>query len=152
MIFLFATGILHTCTEIVKAQEDGSESPISIGADLMSRYVWRGLDYRASPSIQPYLELGFGNFTVGAWGAYTTSISTANLMGIQEMDLYASYAIADLITVGITDYFFPRESDYDYNYFDYGSDTTDHVIEGMIRFNGPENLPLNFSLGYNLLK
>jgi hypothetical protein len=72
------------------------------------------------------------------------------------MDLYASYTIANLITVGVTDYFlpdhfFPQEADYNYNYFDYGSDTSDHVIEGMITFNGMENLPLTLTLGYNLL-
>jgi hypothetical protein len=134
----------------ISAQEE-SDSPISIGADLVSRYVWRGLDYGASPSIQPYVEAGFGGFTVGAWGAYTTSLSSANLLGIQEMDLYATYTFADLITVGVTDYFFPQEIDYNYNYFDYGSDTTGHVFEGMVSFNGLEDLPLTFMIGYNFL-
>jgi hypothetical protein len=133
----------------VKAQDN--ESPFGIGADIMSRYVWRGLDYGAAPSIQPYLEYSIGGFAIGAWGAYTTSFSTANVSGIQEMDLYASYTISDIITVGVTDYFFPQEIDYNYNYFDYGSDTTGHVIEGMVSFNGLENLPLSLTLGYNLV-
>ena len=133
----------------VKAQD--SESPVSAGADIMSRYVWRGLDYGAAPSIQPYLEYSKGGFAIGAWGAYTTSFSKANESGIQEMDLYASYTIADIITVGVTDYFFPQEIDYNYNYFDYGSDTSGHVIEGLVSFNGLENLPLSLTLGYNLV-
>ncbi len=151
LVFLFAMAILLTSTVKVKAQEGESESPLSIGADFMSRYVFRGLDYGASPSIQPYVELGIGNFTVGAWGAYAISFSAANFMGVQEMDLYASYTIADLVTVGVTDYFFPQEADYNYNYFDYRSDTSVHVIEAMVTFNGLENLPLTLTLGYNLL-
>ena len=149
--FLFAIAFILTTHLTVNAQEGESESPLSIGADIMSRYVWRGLDYGAAPSIQPYIELGAGGFAIGAWGAYTTSINNANPMGIQEMDLYATYTIADLVTLGVTDYFFPQEADYNYNYFDYGSDTSGHVIEGMISFNGMENLPLNVTLGYNLL-
>jgi len=98
----------------------------------MSRYVWRGLDYGASPSIQPNIELGFGNFAIGAWGAYTTSFTTTNILGIQVMDLYASYTIADIITVAVTDYFFPQEADYNYNYFDYGSDTTGDSDFGIV--------------------
>ncbi len=147
--FVFLSVILILATGAAKAQEE--ESPISIGADFMSRYVWRGLDYGASPSIQPYLEFGAGNFAIGAWGAYTTSFSTANFMGIQEMDLYASFTVADMITLGVTDYFFPQESDYNYNYFDYGSDTTGHVIEGMVSFDGLEDLPLTLTLGMNLV-
>ena len=148
---LFAMTILLAMPEIVKAQGEESESPISMGADFMSRYVWRGLDYGASPSIQPYIELGLGNFAIGAWGAYTMSFSTTNPLGVQEMDLYAAYTIADIVRVGVTDYFFPQEADYNYNYFDYGSDTSVHVIEGMLTFNGPENLPLTLTLGYNFL-
>jgi hypothetical protein len=133
----------------VKAQDE--ESPFSVGADIMSRYVWRGLDYGAAPSIQPYLEFSAGGFAIGAWGAYTTGFSAANMLGIQEMDLYATYTIADIVTVGVTDYFFPRESDYNYNYFDYGSDTTGHLIEGMVSFNGLDNLPLSLMVGYNMI-
>ena len=149
MVALFAMAMFLTPN--VNAQDGESESPFSVGADIMSRYVWRGLDYGAAPSIQPYLEFGVGGFAIGAWGAYTTAFSKANESGIQEMDLYATYTIGDIITVGVTDYFFPREIDYNYNYFDYGSDSSGHVIEGMVSFNGLEGLPLTLMLGYNLV-
>ena len=96
-------------SSVADLQAQDEESPFSVGADIMSRYVWRGLDYGAAPSIQPYLEFSAGGFAIGAWGAYTTGFSTANILGIQEMDLYATYTIADIVTVGVTDYFFPRE-------------------------------------------
>ncbi len=151
LLILFAFAILMATMMPASAQDEEHVSPISIGADIMSRYVWRGLDYGAAPSIQPYMELGLGNFAIGAWGAYATSLSANNLLGVQEVDLYATYTIADLITVGVTDYFFPVETDYNYNYFDYGSDTSLHVMEGMVAFNGLADFPLTFLAGVNLM-
>jgi len=146
IVTIFLTGILPA-----HAQDDERKSPVSIGADIMSRYVWRGLDYGASPSIQPYIEFGTGDFAIGAWGAYTTSLSTNNLLGVQEMDLYATYTFAEMVTVGVTDYYFPVETGYSYNYFDYSSDTSLHVLEGMVSFNGLDDLPLTFMAGINLM-
>ena len=103
LTFLFGSMMLLTTTLKVRAQEDEKNSPISIGVDLMSRYVWRGTDYGSSPSIQPSLELGLGGFALGVWGAYTT-----NLPGVQELDLYATYTFSDIVTID-RDYrlFFP---------------------------------------------
>jgi len=140
---LIASAIFLTSNTSLKAQEE-SESPISIGADLMSRYVWRGLDYGASPSIQPYFEAAFGGFAIGAWGAYTT-----NLPGVQEMDLYLNYTIKDVVTVGVIDYFFPNEI-FGADYYEFRKDSSNHVIEGFASFNGLENLPLTATFGVNL--
>jgi len=103
LTFLFGAMMLLTTTLQVRAQEEEKNSPISIGVDLMSRYVWRGTDYGSSPSIQPSLELGLGGFALGVWGAYTT-----NLPGVQELDLYATYTFSDIVTID-RDYrlFFP---------------------------------------------
>jgi len=142
--FLLAFAIFLTSTGIVRGQEKESESPISIGADLVSRYVWRGLDYGASPSIQPYIEAGIWNFTLGAWGAYTT-----NLPGVQEMDLSLNYTIMDMVSVGVIDYFFPDEV-FGYDYYEWRKDSSNHVLEATATFNGLENLPLTATLGVNL--
>ncbi|HEC42816.1 MAG TPA: hypothetical protein ENI20_08325 [Bacteroides sp.] len=142
-LLLFALSISLAPYSQLQAQDDESESPISIGADLVSRYVWRGTDLGTSPSIQPYIEVGFGGFAIGALGAYTT-----NLPGVQEMDLYANYTYNDLVTVGITDYFFPDEIG-GYNYFDYKNDSSGHIFEAMASFNGLEDLPLSAMIGYN---
>lgn len=143
VVFLFAAALLLTITVQVKAQEEEKSSPISIGADIMSRYVWRGTDYGSSPSIQPSMELGLGGFALGIWGAYTT-----NLPGVQELDLYATYTFSDVVTIGITDYFFPDEI-FGYDYYEYRGDSSTHILEGMASFNGLENLPLTFMVGYN---
>ncbi|MBI9067272.1 MAG: hypothetical protein JEZ09_08265 [Salinivirgaceae bacterium] len=98
-------------TSLMFSKDIESKRDFSIGADFMSRYVWRGTNYGSSPSIQPSMELSIGSFAIGAWGAYTT-----NSPGIQEADLYLSYSIADMFSVTLTDYFFPVDSN-SYNYF-----------------------------------
>jgi hypothetical protein len=126
------------------ANAQQKQSVIDLGADIMSRYVWRGLDYGASPSIQPNIEMDAGNFTVGAWGAYTV-----NSPGVQEIDLYASYTVKNLLTLGMTDYFFPTETA-DYEYLNYSTEYQ-HIIEATASFNGTENLPLSIMGGINLV-
>lgn len=142
IVFSIALGMLLISPCAVHAQE--KESPISIGADIVSRYVWRGIDYGASPSIQPYIEAGIGDFAIGAWGAYTT-----NLPGVQEMDLYFNYTILELVTVGAIDYFFPDEV-FGYDYYEFRQDSSAHVIEAIATFTGLENLPLSATLGLNV--
>ncbi len=143
LVFLFAMAMLLTTTVQVRAQEEEKSNPIDIGADLMSRYVWRGTDYGSSPSIQPYMELGLGGFALGFWGAYTT-----NLPGVQELDFYANYTFSDVVTIGIIDYFFPDEI-FGYDYYEFRGDSSAHILEGMASFNGLENLPLTLMVGYN---
>ncbi|PRZ00879.1 TorF family putative porin [Marinilabilia salmonicolor] len=92
-----------------------SQVEVSVGADLMSRYVWRGTDFGGSPSIQPYMEMSAGDFVLGAWGAYTT-----NLPGAQEADLYAGYSFGDVFSLTVTDYYFPMDDMSD-DYFDFDS-------------------------------
>ena len=138
MSLLLSAGLTAT------AQDD--ESVLDIGADIMSRYVWRGTDFGGSPSIQPYIELGLGSLSIGAWGAYTTNKSAG-----QEMDLYATYSIMDMFSVTVTDYFFPDEFS-GYNYFEFNADSGSlHIIEGAVSFDGTDNLPLSVMAAYNLV-
>jgi len=134
--------ILLTYILPVKAQMN--ESPISIGADLVSRYVWRGTDYGKSPSIQPYMEAGIGDFAIGVWGAYST-----NQWEPQEMDIYFNYTFNDMVTIGFFDYFFPAEFS-GYDYFDYANDSSGHIFEAYATFNGLENIPVSALFGVNL--
>lgn len=98
--------LVTLCTLGVNAQE------FSFGADVQSRYVWRGLQLGGEDaSIQPGVEYAVGNFAVGAWAAY----SLGGTNDAQEFDLYVSYAISDAISVAVTDYYFPAgASGHDY--------------------------------------
>jgi hypothetical protein len=98
-LFLLAFAITFAQEE----KEETKKDTLTIGVDLMSRYIFRGTELGgASPSIQPSLEYSRGKFTVGLWGAYST-----NPTGSQEADLYVSYAITKNIGITVTDYFFP---------------------------------------------
>lgn len=141
------------------AQED--ESGWDIGADLVSRYVWRGMNLGgSSPSIQPHLEYAFGtddhSFTLGAWGAYSVSGTRTG----QEADLYLSYTLKQLLTITLTDYFFPNEEASSYDYFNFNTnwdkidngevDRTGHILEAAFTLNGTEKFPLSLMLAINI--
>ena len=129
----------------LKAQDTTSTNPFSISCDMMSRYVWRGTEFGGkSPSIQPGIEANYKNFTIGAWGAY----STGGVHASQEMDLYMSANFyKDYFTVVVTDYYFPSDTA-NYNYLGYDS-KTDHVLEAGLIFNGTNNIPISFSAYMN---
>src|SRR5690606_41614376 len=55
---------------------------VSIGADIMSRYIWRGVDYGNSPSLQPQLSFSAGGFSIGTWGAYSFAGSASSFSEI----------------------------------------------------------------------
>jgi hypothetical protein len=135
--------ILFAENPITSAQEDSTcNLSFSFNADMVSRYIWRGLPQNLSPNIQPYASLGYKDFTFGAWGSYGLSSAYA------EMDLYLSYT-AGLFTVCVNDYYNEDESDLDINdYFNWkNTDTssTPHALEGALAFNGTDALPLSIT-------
>lgn len=122
------------------------KASVNAGADLMSRYVWRGLQPGgSSPSIQPSLEFTVGNFTAGTWGAFSMS----NNITVQETDLYLSYAIKEMFSVTLTDYFLPDESLVRNNYFEFNEDNTGHLLEASASFLGTDSIPFTFMAAVN---
>jgi uncharacterized protein (TIGR02001 family) len=101
----------------LNAQDDESSSPFSVGADLVSSYVWRGTQYGNSPAVQPYVEFAAGGFSIGGWGSY-------DLNGFAEADLYLSYGFDFGLSIGLTDYYYPGSP-----YFEYGSPDGSHGFE-----------------------
>lgn len=124
---------------------------VSLGADLMSRYIWRGYDFGESFSVQPALEFSSGGFAVGSWAAYSIS---ADGSGANEHDLYVSYTAGPL-SFGVTDYYFPAPGGaafFDYDAYDDGPDgvagTDDdiaggHWIEPFVSYSGPAAFPIS---------
>jgi len=145
------------------AQEEttSESSPWSVGADFVSRYIWRGVNLGgSSPSIQPYVEFGFGSndhaFALGAWGAYSVSgVQTG-----QEADLYLSYTLNEMFSLTFTDYFFPDETVDRNKYFNYNMDwdkinsgeeaQTGHVVEAALSFNGTDQIPVTLMFAMNI--
>lgn len=56
-----------------------------LGADVVSRYIWRGTDFGNSASVQPYVSFSAGPVEVGAWSSWAVTAPGAN-----ENDLYVS--------------------------------------------------------------
>ena len=119
----------------------GVKAQFSVGTDIVSNYVWRGVQQdltytKGTPNIQPYASFTAGKFTIGTWGS-------AGILGsVKEVDIYATYAFSSIFSFTVTDYnwtFTPG------NYFKYG-EGTDHVFEGSLNYAGVEAFPLSVSL------
>lgn len=106
--------------ETMLAQE-GVEA--SVGADIVSGYVWRGQDL-GNVSIQPSLELTYNGLSLSAWG----SVGISNLAGgaeqTKELDLTLGYTMGGF-NIGVTDYWFSGGN----KYLKYGAHETSHVFE-----------------------
>ena len=128
----------------------GSAQEFSVGVDLFNRYIWRGVNLGGkSPSIQPWANVTFGSethsFTFGTWGAFSLA-GTAN----EEIDLYLNYCINKAVNIVVTDYFFPDLNvGVKDNYFEWGADSTGHLLEGAVSFVGTEQIPFTALFAIN---
>ncbi|MBI9060076.1 MAG: hypothetical protein JEZ01_20080 [Labilibaculum sp.] len=122
------------------------KAALDFGADVMSRYVWRGTQFGGtSPSLQPSASLSYKGWELGAWGAYSLGGNNAG----QEFDLYLGYTFAkEQFSLTVTDYYFPTEGE-DYNYFEFDNDLTGHVLEGTFSFNGNDKIPFGLMVAIN---
>jgi hypothetical protein len=128
-------------------------SQVSLGADVVSRYVWRGTDYGNSASVQPSLSFTHGSFEIGAWGSYALTAAGA---GANENDLYATLTAGPL-ALTVTDYYFPENFDL----FNYSDEDGIHILEisaalnvekfsilGAVNFSGDPYNSLYTEIGY----
>lgn len=99
---------------------------IGLGADVVSRYVWRGTDFGNALSIQPGMSVTTGNLEIGAWASYPVDNGSGDA---NENDLYISYAIGDL-GLTLTDYYFPEGADV----FNYSDDDGVHWLEASVSY------------------
>ena len=127
-----------------------SQSEISLGADLVSRYIWRGADFGNSPSIQPTLAISNSGFEIGVWGAYQLGRDT-NSNPADEIDFSIGYSFGigeTTFNLLATDYYYPNSGKKFGNFKNDGLGA--HIIETSASFSGPESLPLYFSASVNV--
>ncbi|MEX0821720.1 MAG: hypothetical protein WD021_06210 [Rhodothermales bacterium] len=115
---------------------------VSLGADVVSRYVWRGTDFGESASIQPSLSFNSGGFEVGTWASYAVSPVSA---GLNEHDIWVGYT-AGPVSVGVTDYYFPAPGGS--GFFDFDNGEGAHTLEPYVAFGGTETFPVSLFAGY----
>lgn len=138
LLLLLLIGVSFHSLSFAQHEEE-SESPVSVGADMVSRFVWRGQLLGNSPSIQPYAEFSIGSFTLGTWGSYGFADACT------ELDLYLEYELGDF-SFTLSDYYFEEDIVHMPNkYFVWNRANTGHSLEGMVAFNGTEKFPLSLT-------
>lgn len=115
-VILFLVAILLCLPAFTQA----NESKISINADLVSRYVWRGTQINTSMAVQPSVTYSTGGFTLGTWAHYCMN-------GTAEFNLFATFTTNFGLGFAVNDYFIPSEATgYDNSYFNFDDN---HVLE-----------------------
>ena len=120
-----------------------AKAQFSVGADLVSRYVFRGVDFGDAPAIQPTIEYAAGNFAIGAWGSYSLSANgSTGFASMIEADLYASYSFDFGLSLGLTDYYYPGSK-----WGEFGDEISSHALELNLGF---ETSGLSLAANYML--
>ena len=96
----------------------------SVGADLVSGYIWRGQDL-GGVSIQPSLGISYKGLSLGAWGSVGFESSDT-----KEFDLTLGYSTGGF-SISVTDYWFNTQVPTN-KYFKYGAHSTAHVFEAQV--------------------
>lgn len=120
-----------------------SGQQFSVGADFVSRYVWRGTDFGEAASIQPAFSLSSSGFEVGTWASYAIVPDAA---AVNEHDVWIGYTIetssAGSFTFGVTDYYFPTPEGVGFFEFD-GDGQGAHWIEPYAGYTLPGSIPIS---------
>ncbi len=77
---------------------------INFGADIVSRFIWRGMDSGQGVSFQPSLAFSYKGLCLEAW-----SSESFQDLSLKEFDLMLSYNIGGL-TLTLSDYFWAGDS------------------------------------------
>jgi hypothetical protein len=121
---------------------------LDFSAEVVSRYVVRGLDFGASPSVQPVVAASGYGFDVGTWGNY--GLTGTDEGNGAELDFWIGYTqdlgSAGALRVGLVDYFFDGQ-----RFFEFGGDGTGaHYLEAQLRYERPAGLPVYVFAGRNI--
>ena len=96
---------------------------LTLGADLVSQYIWRGQDL-GHVSLQPTLGIDYKGLSLTAWG----SVGISRAEDDKELDFTLKYETKGF-SVGVNDYWFSEGS-----YFQYHAHKTTHIWEGFVGY------------------
>ena len=145
MAFVIASTTVNTRSEELSIDKEKDFS-VTIGADVVSSYVWRG-SFLDGASVQPAISLDVAGFSVGMWGSTSFTSFADWRNSYKELDLYVSYGIKGF-SVTLTDYFCATENDM---YFRGWGDV--HILEGTVGYDFSEccNFPLSVAWNTNFV-
>lgn len=87
----------------------------SVGADIVSGYIWRGQDL-GGVSLQPNASIAYKGLSLEAWGSVGIEKTDADGYDAKEFDLTLGYSTGGF-SVSITDYWYNTGA----GYFHYGA-------------------------------
>ena len=152
LTFLFLLTIIVVLNQPTMSQNLTAD----VGGDLVSRYIWRGLNVNDEVNIQPYMTFSYSDIKLGAWGSYGLSHlnSTDDNYGFQsEIDTWLSLSFLKTKSVNaaiiLTDYFYPDNGIKfsNFNNYDNPDGPGAHTIEAGLIIAGQNSFPFSFS-GY----
>lgn len=146
--FLFSAALMSLGLTAIPVSAE-----VGFGADVVSRYVWRGTDSGNAVSVQPGISYSKGAVEVGAWSSWAITGGGAN-----ENDLYISYA-AGPVSIALTDYYFPGntfnddpaegEIIKDGAFLSYGDDKGVHILEIAATY-ATDDMPVSVTGAFNV--
>ncbi|HUX95139.1 MAG TPA: hypothetical protein VMV47_05340 [Bacteroidales bacterium] len=101
----------------IYSQDSQGGSKFSVGTDFYSNYVWRGTRYGHGPHIQPDVRYYSGGVVAGVWGSF-------DFNGYSEVDPYVIYNFPFGLSLGITDYYYPSLS-----LFEFSDSSGSHALD-----------------------
>ncbi|KAA6337925.1 hypothetical protein EZS27_014031 [termite gut metagenome] len=101
-----------------------SETEVSVGADIVSSYIWRGIDL-GGISVQPGITVSRNGLSLTAWGSVGLESKDA-----KEFDLTLGYTVGGF-SAAVTDYWFNTP---DNSYFKYAAHSTVHIYEATLGY------------------
>jgi hypothetical protein len=153
VIFLAVTVFPFSSINAQK-NEEVSAFKADLGADLVSRYIWRGIEFGGNPAVpqfQPYISFSVNlsenhSLTAGAWGSYGFTGD------YNENDLSLKYSFshpeAGTFSVTANDYYYPYLGIPFSNFKGDGNGA--HTVELGFSYTGTESLPFNFLVSQNI--
>ena len=129
---------------------------LNVGGNIVSRYIWRGINVNGQVNLQPYITIGYVDLKLGVWGSYGLSHLNPDDKDYalqSELDTWLSLSIfsSEKINISaiITDYFFPNNGKKfsNYNNYDNPDGSGAHTIEAGLIIAGYKSFPLSIS-GY----
>lgn len=142
LIIASVLGAAMTFSSAVSAQE---KVTVHGNIDLVSNYVWRGMDQHSGFSVQPTLGLSYKGFSLSAWGSQ--SITNSTKRDVQELDINLSYTIGGF-SATLTDYWWGGLHN-PYGYYKEGPADNPidggHHFEATLTYNFGNKVPLTLA-------
>lgn len=117
-------------------QQGHGVSPFSLDLELVSRYVWRGLEFGEGATFFPKLAYTHGDFTAYALGC------TGLTGDYKEVNLALQYRLRDL-TMTLANSYATTHAGLDDQYLDLSPKTTRHSLDLRLMYE-PSKLPFWF--------